>query len=43
MRIGGTGDDGVNIQANEEQWHRRSLKRNYGDDASSEVILDGGW
>ncbi|MBA2248652.1 MAG: PKD domain-containing protein [Chitinophagaceae bacterium] len=40
MRIGGTGDDGVNISDN-EQSGTQSLKRNYGDDARSEVILDG--
>lgn len=40
MRIGGTGDDGVNITSN-EALGTRSLKRNYGDDARSEVIIDG--
>jgi gliding motility-associated-like protein len=37
--IGGTGDDGVNIAA---EWGtvNSSLKKNYGDDARSEVIID---
>jgi FOG: PKD repeat len=38
MRIGGTLDDGVNI--NEAENGTQSLKRNYGDDARSEVIID---
>jgi gliding motility-associated-like protein len=38
MRIGGTLDDGVNI--NESENGTQSLKRNYGDDARSEVIID---
>ena len=37
-KIGGTGDDGVNITANRDLV---SLQRNYGDDGRSEVILDG--
>lgn len=37
--IGGTADDGVNIQKQEAGTN--SLKRNYGDDARSEVIIDG--
>lgn len=41
MRIGGTSDDGVNINVNETSG-TTSLKRNYGDDARSEVIIDGG-
>ena len=40
MRIGGSNDDGVNITAN-EALGTRTLKRNYGDDARSEVIIDG--
>ncbi|MEN9548553.1 MAG: hypothetical protein RIR12_1144 [Bacteroidota bacterium] len=36
-RIGGTGDDGVNIVANRAL---SSLQRNYGDDGRSEVITD---
>ena len=37
-KIGGTGDDGVNISTNRDL---NSLQRNYGDDGRSEVILDG--
>jgi gliding motility-associated-like protein len=37
-RIGGTGDDGVNIRPNRSG--AQSLLRNYGDDGRSEVILD---
>ena len=40
MKIGGTGSDGVNI-ADQSTLKTVSLKRNYGDDARSEVILDG--
>ena len=40
MRIGGSADDGVNITSNESSG-TMSLKRNYGDDARSEVIIDG--
>lgn len=40
LRIGGTGDDGVNITSN--KGNRNSLLQNYGDDGRSEVILDGG-
>lgn len=40
MRIGGRGDDGVNI-VDDSGNGLNSLKRNYGDDARSEVILDG--
>lgn len=36
-KIGGTGDDGVNIS---ERRGLNSLQRNYGDDGRSEVILD---
>lgn len=39
MKIGGTNDDGVNITTSETGV--TSLKRNYGDDARSEVIIDG--
>ncbi|TAL41574.1 MAG: hypothetical protein EPN92_12770, partial [Chitinophagaceae bacterium] len=39
-RIGGSGDDGVNITAN--RGGVSSLQQNYGDDGRSEVILDGG-
>ncbi|MEI9908647.1 MAG: PKD domain-containing protein [Bacteroidota bacterium] len=38
-RIGGSGDDGVNI--NPTRGGQSSLQRNYGDDGRSEVILDG--
>jgi gliding motility-associated-like protein len=38
-RIGGSGDDGVNISAART---RNSLQFNYGDDGRSEVMLDGG-
>ena len=37
-KIGGAGNDGVNIQENRSLI---SLQRNYGDDGRSEVILDG--
>ncbi|RYD99881.1 MAG: PKD domain-containing protein [Sphingobacteriales bacterium] len=36
--VGGTGDDGVNINA--AFFSQTSLKHNYGDDARSEVIVD---
>lgn len=36
--VGGTGDDGVNINASFSS--QNSLKHNYGDDARSEVIVD---
>lgn len=39
MQIGGTGNDGVNI-VDRLTNQTRSLKRNYGDDARSEVVLD---
>ncbi len=39
-KIGGAGDDGVNITAS--RGGTNSLQRNYGDDGRSEVILDGG-
>ncbi len=38
LKIGGTGEDGVNISATRSQ---TSLQQNYGDDGRSEVILDG--
>ena len=38
-RIGGTGNDGVNISDNRAL---NSLQQNYGDDGRSEVIIDGG-
>lgn len=38
-RIGGRGDDGVNIVPTRDA--ANSLQRNYGDDGRSEVILDG--
>ncbi len=41
MRIGGAGDDGVNIKDESGNSGGFSLKRNYGDDARSEVLLDG--
>ena len=40
MRIGGSGDDGVNIKDETGPEGESSLKRNYGDDARSEVLLD---
>ncbi|MEO5781762.1 MAG: PKD domain-containing protein [Ginsengibacter sp.] len=40
MRIGGTSDDGVNIKVKSRPG-TLSLCRNYGDDARSEVIIDG--
>lgn len=39
VRIGGSGDDGVNITS-DRQNGPQSLLRNYGDDGRSEVILD---
>jgi gliding motility-associated-like protein len=41
MRIGGSGNDGVNIADEVTNSGGSSLKRNYGDDARSEVLLDG--
>lgn len=41
-KIGGTGDDGVNIAPKEEITGAISIRRNYGDDARSEVIVDDG-
>jgi gliding motility-associated-like protein len=38
-RIGGSGDDGVNIST--VRGSSTSLQRNYGDDGRSEIILDG--
>ncbi len=40
VKIGGKGDDGVNIEG-ETGMSTNSLKRNYGDDSRSEVLLDG--
>ena len=40
MRIGGSRDDGVNIKDETGNGGGSSLKRNYGDDARSEVLLD---
>lgn len=40
MRIGGQQDDGVNIKDESSSSGGSSLKRNYGDDARSEVLLD---
>lgn len=37
-KIGGSGEDGVNISASRGE---QSLQRNYGDDGRSEVIIDG--
>lgn len=42
IRIGGTGDDGVNIRPNYTNPGTESIRRNYGDDARSEIILDAG-
>ena len=41
VRIGGKADDGVNIQHKYAAKGANSIDRNYGDDARSEVILDG--
>ena len=41
MKIGGRGDDGVNIKHKYSSPGPESIDRNYGDDARSEVILDG--
>ena len=40
VRIGGSGDDGVNIKPKNISPGPDRLRRNYGDDARSEVILD---
>jgi gliding motility-associated-like protein len=40
VRIGGRGDDGVNIKHKYSSLGAESINRNYGDDARSEVILD---
>ncbi len=40
VRIGGTQNDGVNIEDETAGATLKSLKRNYGDDARSEVLLD---
>lgn len=39
-RIGGSGDDGVNIKDKAFNLGDTSISRNYGDDARSEVLLD---
>jgi len=42
VRIGGTNDDGVNIRPKYvNPFGADAIRRNYGDDARSEVILDG--
>jgi len=42
VRIGGSGDDGVNIRPKyRNPSGADAIRRNYGDDARSEVILDG--
>ncbi|GAC1528112.1 MAG: hypothetical protein NVS3B15_05580 [Sediminibacterium sp.] len=42
LKIGGSGNDGVNIKSKyADQLGAESINRNYGDDARSEVILDG--
>ncbi len=40
IKIGGSGNDGVNIQPKEVQSGAESIRRNYGDDARSEVMVD---
>ena len=40
VKIGGSGDDGVNIKDKTLNLGDTSLSRNYGDDARSEVLLD---
>ncbi len=40
-KFGGTSNDGVNIQDKETSPGAVSISRNYGDDARSEVIVDG--
>lgn len=43
LRIGGAGDDGVNVRANYiPPNNAETTRRNYGDDARSEIILDAG-
>jgi hypothetical protein len=42
VKIGGSGNDGVNIHSKYAAKGAESLNRNYGDDARSEVILDAG-
>ncbi len=41
IKVGGKGDDGVNIRSKYSVRGAESIVRNYGDDARSEVILDG--
>jgi hypothetical protein len=41
LRIGGSADDGVNIRSKDlAPYGTESIRRNYGDDARSEVIID---
>ena len=40
LRLGGSGDDGVNIQNKEASSGAIETRRHYGDDARSEVIVD---
>lgn len=40
VKIGGSGDDGVNIDPDGRESAPSSLMRNYGDDSRSEVIID---
>ncbi|MES2772969.1 MAG: PKD domain-containing protein [Bacteroidota bacterium] len=42
IRMGGLGDDGVNIKNKYPNPQPSSLMQNYGDDSRSEVIMDGG-
>lgn len=43
VKMGGAGNDGINIRdKNVGEPGAESIRRNYGDDARSEVILDGG-
>ena len=47
IRLGGAKDDGINIADKEhsvqpQQYYQYSLRRNYGDDARSEVNIDAG-
>lgn len=41
VKIGGSSNDGVNVRSKYDQPGPDGLRRNYGDDARSEVILDG--
>ncbi len=42
VRIGGDSDDGVNIEPKYRNQGAKTIRRNYGDDSRSEVILDNG-